>query len=100
MKYSLEAIMNLEGDLACYNILTSSYNYNIMSMRDLLLKLGTNDLYTRKLDVKQLTETKEECSELLEKIKETSEQLINDMHVLDMLLVSVIHEYNGDKEGH
>ena len=100
MKYSIEAIMNLEGDLASYNILTSRYNYNIMVMRNLLLKLGTNDLYTRKLNVKKLTETKEECFELLEEIEETSEQLINDMYVLDMLLESVIYEYEDDKEGY
>ena len=100
MKHSLKAIMDLEGDLAIYNMLTSSYNYNIMSMRNLLLKLGTNDLYTRKLDVKELIETKKDCSMLIEEIKEKSEQIINDMQVLDMLLVSVIYDYDGDKEEH
>lgn len=87
MSYTFNTVINLEGDLAYYNMLIASYNFGIVEIRNLLIELADCPTSDKMADLcNSITESKEDCSTLLEEIENMSMEIIDDMQSLNNLL--------------
>lgn len=84
MNHKFQTVINLEGDLAYYNLLIANYNFHLAEIRNLLIKLNNHPTNEHMLDLcNELSESQEENLILLEEIENTSTELINDMKTLN-----------------
>lgn len=87
MSFTFQNVVNLEGDLAYYNMLIVNYNFELTSIRNLLIKLENCPTSEKMGEIcKNITETKEDAQYFLEEIENTSTELISNMKILDDLL--------------
>ena len=85
---TFDKIVNLEGDLAFYNMLIVNYNFELAHIRNLLIKLANCQTSEIMGDLcKDITESREDSQIYLEEIVNMSTQLINDMESLNQRLV-------------
>lgn len=87
MTCTFEKVINLEGDLAFYNMLIANYNFELAHIRNLLIKLANCPTSEIMADLcKDITESKEDSQLFLEEIVDISTQLIKDMESLNQML--------------
>ena len=84
---TFDKIVNLEGDLAFYNMLIVNYKFELANIRKLLIKLENCPTSEIMGDLcKDITESKEDSQLFLEEIVDISTQLIKDMESLNQML--------------
>ena len=87
MSETFGTVVNMGGDLAHYNLLIASYNFQLVIIRNLLIELEECQTSEMVNDVcNDITEAKETCQFFLEEIENTSTELISEMRRLDDLL--------------
>lgn len=87
MSCTFEKVVNLESDLALYNMLIANYNFELAHIRNLLIELAncpTSEIMGELC--KDITESKEDSELFLEEIINISTQLTKDMESLNQLL--------------
>ncbi|MGN0176621.1 MAG: hypothetical protein ACI389_02160 [Methanobrevibacter sp.] len=84
---TFEKVVNLEDDLAFYNMLIVNYKFELANIRKLLIKLENCPTSEIMGDLcKDITESKEDSQLFLEEIVDISTQLIKDMESLNQML--------------
>lgn len=80
-------VVNLEDDLAFYNMLIVNYKFELANIRNLLIKLENCPTSEKIGDLcKDITESREDSQIYLEGIVNLSTQLIKDMESLNQML--------------
>lgn len=84
MSLKFQAVVNLENDLAYYNMLIANYNVTLVEIRNLLIKLNNHPTDEQMADLyNKLSKSQEDNLFLLKEIENESTKLINDMKTLN-----------------